>query len=138
MPEGTPFLPASATRFRAIVAALLMVVVAAAAYAVHERSVAKQLAAQNSTVTSTLNATRDQMSALTAKLDAVNAERSAEKSAAPHSAVYRKPLTAASMRQRSDDPRWKKIQTGRTTTWRPGTMPNCPRRSDARIGIPRV
>jgi transcriptional regulator with PAS, ATPase and Fis domain len=110
MPEGTPSLPASATRFRAIVAALLMVVVAAAAYAFHERNVAKQLAAQNSTVTSTLNATRDQMSALTAKLDAVNAERSAEKSAAPHSAVYRKPLTAASMRQRSDDPRWKKIQ----------------------------
>ena len=110
MSEGTPSLPVSAIRFRAIVAALLMVVAAAAAYAFHERNVAEQLAAQNSAVTSTLNATRDQMSALTARLDAVNAERPAEKSAVPHSAIYRKPLTAASMRHRSDDPRWKKMQ----------------------------
>jgi hypothetical protein len=40
MSEGTPSLPVSATRFRAIVAPLLMVVVAAAAYAFHERNVA--------------------------------------------------------------------------------------------------
>ena len=110
MPEETPSHPGFATRFRATVAALLTVVVAAAAYAFHEHSVSRQLAAQNSAVTSTLNATRDQISALTTRLDAMNAERSAEKSSAPHAAVYRKPLTAASMRHRIDDPRWKKIQ----------------------------
>src|SRR5579864_9790263 len=101
MPEGTPSLPGSATRFRTTVAALLIVVVAAAAYAFHERNVAKQLAAQNSAVTSTLNATRDQMSALTARLDAMSAERAAEQAA--HAPVYHKPMAAAGMRHRIDD-----------------------------------
>ena len=55
------------------------------------------------------------MSALTTRLDAMNAERTAEKPAASHSALdhsvlYRKPVTAASMRHRIDDPRWKKVQ----------------------------
>ena len=115
MPEEAPSHPGSATRFRATVAALLALGIAAGAYAVHERNVAKQLADQNSAVTSTLNTTRDQMSALTNRLDAVNAERTAEKPAASHSALdhstlYRKPVTAASMRHRIDDPRWKKVQ----------------------------
>ncbi len=115
MPEEGPSRPGSATRFRTTVAALLAVGVAAGAYAVHERSVANQLADQNSAVTSTLNTTRDQMSALTTRLDAMNAERTAEKAAPPHSdsdhsAIYRKPVTAASMRHRIDDPRWKKVQ----------------------------
>ena len=110
MPEETPIHPGSATRLRATVAALLTVGIAAASYAVHEHNVAKQLAEQNSAVTSTLNTTRDQVSALTTRLDAMNAERTAEKSAAPHSAIYRKPLTAASIRHRIDDPRWKKMQ----------------------------
>src|ERR1700693_1755733 len=110
MSEETPLQPGSATRFRATVASLLVIVVAAAVYAFHERKVAKQLTAQNSEVTSTLNATRDQMSALTSRLDAMSAERTAEKSPAPHSAIYRKPLTAASTRHRIADPRWKKVQ----------------------------
>jgi hypothetical protein len=110
MSEETPSHPGSATRFRATVAALLMLVVAVAAYAFHERNVAKQFAAQNRAVTSTLNATRDQISALTTRLDAMNAEPPEEKSAAPQSAIYRKPLTAASTRHRIDDPRWKKVQ----------------------------
>ena len=114
MPEETPSHPSFATRFPATVAAplaaLLVVVAAAGAYAFHERNVAKQLAEQNSVVTSTLNATRDQMSALTARLDAMSAERAADKSASSHSIIYRKPLTAASTRHRIDDPRWKKVQ----------------------------
>jgi uncharacterized coiled-coil protein SlyX len=115
MSEETPSHPDSATRYRATVAALLALGIAAGAYAVHERDVAKQLADQNSAVTSTLNTTRDQMSALTTRLDAMNAERQAEKPTASHSALdhsilYRKPVTAASMRRRIDDPRWKKVQ----------------------------
>jgi len=105
-------LTASLTRFQAVVAALLIVVVvlAATAYAFHERNIARQLSAQNSAVTSTLNATRDQVSALTARLDAMNAARTPERPAARPSAIYRKPLTAASTRHRIDDPRWKKVQ----------------------------
>jgi hypothetical protein len=120
MSEETPSHPDSATpgsaiRFRATAAALLAVGIAAGAYAVHERNVAKELADQNSAVTSTLNTTRDQMGALTTRLDTMNAERTAEKAAASrsdsdHSTVYRKPVTAASMRRRIDDPRWKKVQ----------------------------
>ncbi len=120
MPEEGPSHPGSTTRFRATVAALLTVGVAAAAYAVHEHNVARQLADQNSSVTSTLHTTRDQMSALNARLDAMNAERTAQKPSATHSALdhstldhsvlYRKPVTAASLRHRIDDPRWKKVQ----------------------------
>jgi hypothetical protein len=110
MSEETPSHPGSTTRFRVTVAALLTLVVAVAAYAIHERNVVKQLAAQNSAVISTLNATRDQISALTTRLDTTNTERAAEKSTAPQSFIYRKPVTAASARHRIDDPRWKKVQ----------------------------
>ena len=115
MPDEIPSHPGSATRFRATVAALLTAGVAAGGYAVHERNVAKQLTDQNSAVTSTLSAARDQMSTLSSRLDAMNAERQAEKAATPHpaldhSGLYRRPVRAASMRQRIDDPRWKKVQ----------------------------
>jgi len=114
MPEEIPSHPGSATRLRATVAALLAIGIGAGAYAVHERNVARQLADQNSAVTSNLNTTRDQMSALSSRLDAMTAERQAEKAAAQsaseHSVLYRKPVTAASLRHRMDDPRWKKVQ----------------------------
>src|SRR5579859_6240705 len=127
MPEEMPSHPASAnpasasqgsaTRFRATVAALLAIGAGAAGYALHERNVAQQMADQNSAVTSTLNTTRDQMSALNTRLDTMTAERAAEKekaaaanSAGDHSTVYRKGVTAASIRRRMDDPRWKKFQ----------------------------
>jgi hypothetical protein len=122
MPEEIPshpgsVNPGSATRFRATVAALLAIGAGAAGYAVHERNVAQQMADQNSAVTSTLNTTRDQMSALNTRLDTMTAERAAEKekaaaanSAGDHPAVYHKGVTAASIRRRIDDPRWKKVQ----------------------------
>lgn len=40
----------------------------------------------------------------------MNAEGPAQKSEATPSALYRKPLTAASTHHRIDDPRWKKVQ----------------------------
>lgn len=107
MSDEASFHPGSTVRFRATVAALLVLGVAAAAYAIHEHNVVKQLSAQNSAVTSTLNSTRDQMSALSSRLDAMSVEQPTEK---PHAPVYRKPLTAASTRHRIDDPRWKKMQ----------------------------
>lgn len=97
----------SATRFPVVEVALFVVVVAMAAYAFHERNLSKQLNSQNSSMTSALNATRDQVSALTARLDAMNAERATE---AAHPPVYRKPMAAAATRHRIEDPRWKKMQ----------------------------
>jgi uncharacterized coiled-coil protein SlyX len=92
------------------VAGLVVVVVAVAAYAFHQRSVSKQLAEQNRTVTASLNSQRDQINALTAKLDALTTQHSAQNAVADHPPVYRKPMAAASGRRRIDDPRWKKMQ----------------------------
>jgi hypothetical protein len=103
----------SIVRFRAVVAGLSALVIAAGGYAFHERNVSKQLAEQNSGVTSALNATRDQVNALNTKLDAMTAERAADKadkSTQSQPGVYRKPMTAAATRHRIDDPRWKKMQ----------------------------
>jgi uncharacterized coiled-coil protein SlyX len=111
MSEEMPFHSGSATRFWGAVAGALIVAVAAAGYAFHEHRTAQQFAAQNSTISSTLDATRDQLNALTAKFDAMNAKPSAQTPATSHPGIYRKPLTAASQRHRIDDPRWKKVQS---------------------------
>jgi hypothetical protein len=103
----------SIVRFRAVVAGLSALLIAAGGYAFHEHNVSKQLTEQNSVVTSTLNATRDQVNALSIKLDAMNAERAAdkaEKSPSAQPGVYRKPMVGAATRHRIDDPRWKKMQ----------------------------
>jgi transcriptional regulator with PAS, ATPase and Fis domain len=103
----------SIVRFRSVVAGLSALVIAAGGYAFHEHNVSKQLTEQNSAVTSTLNATRDQVNALNTKLDAMTAERAADKAeTSTHSqpGVYRKPMMAAATRHRIDDPRWKKMQ----------------------------
>lgn len=107
MQEQRVFAPGSATQLRVAVAALLVVIVAVAVYAFHERSISKRLGEQNSAVTSALSTTRDQVSALTSRIDAMAAERAVEK---PSAQVYRKPMAAASMRHRVEDPRWKKMQ----------------------------
>ncbi|HET9307628.1 MAG TPA: hypothetical protein VFO46_16540 [Candidatus Sulfotelmatobacter sp.] len=99
----------SATRLPVTYALIFVVVAVIAAYAFHEHNLSKQLTSQNSAATSALTATRDQVSALTARLDAMTAERAAEQPAA-HLPVYRKPMAAASMRHRIEDPRWKKMQ----------------------------
>jgi hypothetical protein len=109
MSEEKPSVAGAVTPFRATVALMFVALVAVGIYAYHERNAAKQLAEQNSAVTSVLKTTRDQMAGLNARLDAMNAERTTEKPEA-HPGIYRKPLTAASGRKRIDDPRWKKIQ----------------------------
>jgi len=95
---------------RAGIAALSLLVVAAGGYAFHEHNVAKRQVEQNAATASDLNATRDQVNALTARLDAMSAEQAAAKLSQPATLVYRRPLTAASSRHRIDDPRWKKFQ----------------------------
>ena len=91
-------------------AALFVVLLAVAVYAFPEHNVAKQLAAQSDATASVLNTTRDQVSVLSARLDAMSAEQAAQKTTALPGDPYREPLTAASSRHRIDDSHWKKIQ----------------------------
>lgn len=108
--QSNPIQPSFASRFRSAVAVLVLLVAAIAGYAFHERNVVRDLSAQNSAMTSTLNTTKDQMNALSSRLDAMNVEKPADKPTAAHPLVYRKGVTAASTRHRIDDPRWKKVQ----------------------------
>src|SRR5579859_6759242 len=110
MQEESSSVSGSSTHPKLTIVALLTLVIAVAAYAFHERNVSKQLVERNSTVTSALNATQAQISALTAKIDAINAEHAADKPLPTPSGVYRKPMNAAATRHRIDDPRWKKMQ----------------------------
>src|SRR5689334_12331437 len=69
--EETPSKSGSVTRaWGAGVALSVVLLVAAAGYAFHEHGAAQQLATQNNQITSALQATREQVSALTTKLDA--------------------------------------------------------------------
>lgn len=108
MPIAMPSISGSALRFSTTAAALLLGAIAIG-YGLHERNAVRELAEQNSSVNSTLKTTRDQVSALSARLDAMNAEQ-AQKLAEPPRGVYRKPLTPAGGRRRIEDPRWKKMQ----------------------------
>lgn len=100
--------PRFVNRLGAGVVALVIVVVAMAAYAFHEHSVSKRLADQNTSVNSALDSTRAQVNALTSRLDAMAAEKAAAEK--PAALIYRKPMNAASSRHRIEDPRWKKMQ----------------------------
>jgi hypothetical protein len=114
MSEELPSNSGSATRFL-IAFAVFLTLAAAVGYAFHERNVAKQLAAQNSEMGSTLNTTRDQVSALTAKLNDMTEQPSekslAQKSSPSHPVIYHKPVTAANQHRRIDDSHWKKMQS---------------------------
>jgi hypothetical protein len=110
MLEGTSSVSGSVNRFRAAVAGLVVLVAGVGVYAFHAHNVSRKLVEQNSTINSALNATRDQLNAVSGRLDALNAQLAAEKPAAAQSGVYRKPLNAASSHHRIEDPRWKKVQ----------------------------
>lgn len=109
MLEGISSVSGSLSGFRAAVGGFVVLLAGVGIYAFHEHNVSRQLAEQNSAVNSTLNATRDQLNAVSNRLDALNAQL-AEKPAAAHPGVYHKPMNAASSRRRIEDPRWKKMQ----------------------------
>jgi hypothetical protein len=113
--EQSPSRPAKLIEFPVALVVLVILALAAVGYSFHEHSVAKQLAASNSTMSAALNSTRDQLNSLSAKVSAMDAKPSpdaemkpAEMKPAAH--IYRKPLTAAVSRHRMEDPRWKKMQ----------------------------
>ena len=109
MLEGTSSVVGSVNPFMAAVAGLVVLVAGVGVYGIHEHNVSKQLAKQNTTLNASLNATRDQLSAVSSRVDALTAQVAAEKPA-PQPSVYRKPMNAARSRHRIEDPRWKKMQ----------------------------
>ena len=91
MLEGTSSLVGSVSPFRAAVAGLVVLVAGVGAYGIHEHNVSKQLAKQNTTLNASLNATRDELNAVSSRVDALNAQVAAEKPA-PEPTVDRKPM----------------------------------------------
>jgi hypothetical protein len=79
-------------------------------YGLHEHNVSKKLAEQNVTLNAALNTTRDQLTAVSSRVDALNAEVVAEKPAPQPPSDYRKPMNVTRSRHRVEDPRWKKMQ----------------------------
>ena len=113
MSEEMPARPEHTVTLRLLPVLLLALTVGAVGYSWHEHGLAKKLATDNSTMTASLNATRDQLNALTAKVNALEVRPESEPASKPAAAIYRKPLTAAVSRhriRRVDDPRWKKMQ----------------------------
>lgn len=89
---------------------LILFVVAVLAYGFHERRIAGQLAAQNGEMKASLNATRSQIDAMTAKLNELSAAQSEKPAAAPATAHHAAKHVTARHR-RADDPRWKQLQS---------------------------
>ena len=109
--EGTSSVVGSVSRFRAAVSGLVVLVAGVVGvYGFHEHNVSRQLAEQNTVLNATLNTTRDQLNAVSSRVDALNAQVAAEKPAPQPPAVSHKPMNAARSRHRIEDPRWKKMQ----------------------------
>jgi hypothetical protein len=89
---------------------MLLLVVGGLAYGFHQHRLASQLAAQNNQMSASLNATRAQVDAMSAKLNELSAGQPQKPSAIPadHHAPARHVTTH---RRRADDPRWKQLQS---------------------------
>jgi len=93
----------------AYIASLIIAVGALGGYAVHERRAARSLAAQNQQTDAALEATRNQVNDLTAKVNAMAAQQA--QSAAPTPAPpVRWTATKPSHRRNNENSRWKKMQ----------------------------
>ena len=111
--EEHPRYSTSGSTHRGITAVVvLLLLIAMAAYAVHERNTAVSLAGQSAQISATLADTRIQVDALSAKLTSMEtAARQVDADhAAPNSVRQRPRATQATAQRRRDDPRWKKVQ----------------------------
>ena len=88
---------------------LLLLVVAGFAYGFHQHRVASQLTAQNSAMAASLNDTRAEIQAMSAKLNDLSAAQAQK----PAPALVQHAISkhVASHRRRADDPRWKQLQS---------------------------
>jgi len=111
--EDAPVSPISHVSKRAV-AYLASLVVAGGAlggYAVHEHHVARDLTAQNQQTDAALEATRNQVNDLTAKVNAMAAQQSAAQQSAPAAQpAPNPPRRTAAVSHHADNSRWKKMQ----------------------------
>jgi len=111
--EDSPVSPISHISKRAV-AFLASAIVAGGAlggYAVHEHHVARDLTAQNQQTDAALEATRNQVNDLTAKVNAMAAQQSAAHHSAPAAqAAPNPPRRSAAVSHHADNSRWKKMQ----------------------------
>lgn len=109
--EMPPVSSAPARRTLAVVLVILVLVISAFAYSIHERNIAKRLTGENMQAAAALKDTRAQLDAITARLNtmtvtapAVEAPAKSKPSPA-HVAERRSPP-----RRRAEDPRWKQVK----------------------------
>ncbi len=111
MSEGSILTPTLASRKLVVTAvALFCALAVVGGYSVREYRAAKQMSVQNAQMGAALQETRSQIEALAAKLNAMSAPAPSETAvrASTGQAVARRTTTH---RRRSDDPRWKQIQS---------------------------
>lgn len=109
MPDQLPH--TSHARLYAPLAILGIGLLGMGGYAWHEHNAARQSAAQNAQISSSLQTTNTQVQQLTAKLNELTAPKPSPQLASPapaRAAARQKP--AATHHVRRDDPRWKKFQ----------------------------
>jgi hypothetical protein len=98
------------TRFWSGATVVLVLLVALGAYAFHEHRVAGRLATQNNEIAASLNTTRAQVDALTAKMNSYTVPPAEKPSPAQATAppVANRPVHR---RARTEDPRWRAIRS---------------------------
>ena len=111
MPEVVAAEPRFHGRFWAGAVAFLVMLAALAAYAVHEHTLAGKLATQNSDIAASLNTTRAQVDALTAKMNALTALPPDKPSPAQISSQGARIDHPVHRRARAEDPRWRQIRS---------------------------
>ncbi len=106
--DETPSTSAS-VRFAVVVLLLVVALIGAGAYSVHQRSVARRLTTQNDQFASTLRDTRSQLDSLKAQMAAISAPAAVPAPAPVAHPVHKRSVKPAAGIRR-DDPRWKKFQ----------------------------
>jgi hypothetical protein len=114
----TPKSPAAGNRWPVVAGIFFFcAMIAGLAYAVHERNQAGQLGAKYGQMNTALSTAQSQLSSVTAKLNALEAEQAAAKPVTPtptarQEHVRRRAEAAAHIRRRrAEDPRWKQMQS---------------------------
>jgi hypothetical protein len=92
---------------------VLLLVAGAFAYGFHEHRMAARLADQNSQMSASLNATRGQIDAMSAKLNELTAAQSAQAAQVdkPSASTHKLVAKHVARHRRADDPRWKELQS---------------------------
>jgi hypothetical protein len=110
MEEQTPHIETSSPSFRlGALVVVLLAFIGLLGYAIHERTSAQQVAAENAQTAAALKDTRSQIEALTAKLDALTAPPA--QAGAPEVRHSRHARVIPAIHHGKADPRWKKLQS---------------------------